>query len=124
MVRTIASVVAGILAWVVIVTLLNFGIRALIPAYHAAEPMMVFTLTMKIARLFIAALTSVLAGAIVKTIAPSSKWAPWIAGGILLALFVPEHIYVWAKFPVWYHLTFLLTLLPLILLGARLARRA
>jgi hypothetical protein len=36
----------------------------------------------------------------------------------LLALFIPNHYLLWDKFPVWYHLTFLVSLLPLTLLGA------
>jgi len=81
---------------------------------------MVFTLTMKIARLAIAVLTSVAAGALVHAIVPTSRWAPWIVGLVLLVLFVPEHIQLWDRFPIWYHLTFLVTLAPLVVLGARL----
>jgi hypothetical protein len=36
--------------------------------------------------------------------------------------FIPEHIQLWAKFPVWYHLIFLGTLLPLVALGGALGR--
>jgi hypothetical protein len=35
---------------------------------------------------------------------------------------VPEHIRLWDKFPVWYHLTFLITLAPLLALGAAVIR--
>ena len=84
---------------------------------------MQFTLAMKIARLAIAALSSLAAGAAVRAIAPSSRWAPWVVGLVLLALFVPEHIHLWNRFPVWYHLTFLLTLAPLVALGAALLPR-
>ena len=35
-----------------------------------------------------------------------------------MALFIPAHIQLWHKFPIWYHLTFLLTLAPLVALGA------
>jgi hypothetical protein len=34
-------------------------------------------------------------------------------GLFLLALFIPQHIMLWARFPVWYHLTFLFSLVPL-----------
>jgi hypothetical protein len=34
--------------------------------------------------------------------------------------FVPLHIAIWNKFPVWYHLTFLLTIIPAVLVGALL----
>ena len=120
--RTIASIVAGLVAWAVIVTLLNFGLRAAIPGYHAAEAGLQFTLAMKVGRLAEAALASVAAGAAVGWIAPSSKWAAWIAGLIILAMFLPVHAGLWDKFPVWYHLAFLVPLAPLVALGGWLAR--
>lgn len=124
MVRTIAAVVAGLVAWIVVVTVLNIGLRLWLPGYAGVEHAMLFTLPMKIARLAIAALTSIVAGALVRLIAPSSRWAPWIVGLVLLALFVPDHIHLWNRFPLWYHLTFLVTLAPLVALGAQLVPRS
>lgn len=117
---TIASIVAGLAAWVLFVTMLNWGLRAWLPGYSHAEPVMAFSLAMEIARLSIAALTSLAAGALVRTIPPASRAAPWIVGAVLLILFVPQHVHLWNRFPVWYHLTFLLTLAPLVALGAAL----
>jgi hypothetical protein len=122
--RTVAGVAAGFVAWVVVVTVLNWGLRLWLPGYAQVEHAMVFTLAMKAARLAIAALTSVAAGAVVRTIAPASRWAPWILGLLMLALFIPDHIQLWTRFPLWYHLTFLVTLAPLVVLGAMLVRRA
>lgn len=122
--RAIGSVVAGLVAWAVIVTLLNFGLRAAIPGYHAAEATLQFTMTMKVARLTEAALTSLAAGAIVALVSPSTKWAPWVVGLIVLGLFLPVHVNLWDKFPVWYHLSFLVPIVPLVVLGAWLARSA
>lgn len=121
--RTIAGILAGLVAWVLVVTVLNWGLRLWLPGYSQAEPAMLFTLGMEIARLSIAALTSLIAGALVRAIAPS-RLAPWIVGLALLALFVPDHIHIWNKFPIWYHLTFLITLAPLVALGAWLAPHA
>ena len=120
--RTIGSIVAGLVAWAVAVTLLNFGLRAAIPGYHAAEATLQFTLAMKIGRLTEAALSSVVAGAVVGLIAPSRKWAPWLVGLIILAMFLPVHVKLWDKFPLWYHLAFLVPLAPLVALGASLTR--
>ena len=120
--RTVLSVVAGLVAWVVIVTLLNFGLRAAIPGYHAAETTLQFTFAMKIGRLTEAALTSIAAGAVVGWIDPSKKWAPWLTGLIVLAMFLPVHVSLWSRFPVWYHLAFLVPLVPLVVLGAALGR--
>jgi hypothetical protein len=39
---------------------------------------------------------------------------------ILLVAFVPVHITLWERFPPWYHLTFLLSLVPLTFAGGAL----
>lgn len=116
--RTIAGILAGFVAWWLVASLLDRGLRLWLPGYLVAEPAMLFTLTMKIARLALGALSSVAAGALVRWIAPASRLAPWILGLALLALFVPDHIHLWNRFPIWYHLTFLVTLAPLVALGA------
>jgi hypothetical protein len=118
--RTIAGILAGLVAWLLVASLINRGLRLWLPGYAQAEPTMMFTLAMKIARLSMAAFTSLAAGAVVRAIAPASSLAPWIVGLVLLAVFVPSHVYLWDKFPIWYHLTFLMTLAPLVVLGARL----
>jgi len=120
--RTIASIVAGLAAWAVVVTLLNFGLRAALPGYHAAEATLQFTMAMKIGRLTEAALSSIAAGVVVSLISPSRKWAPWLVGFIILAMFLPVHVSLWSKFPVWYHLAFLVPLAPLVALGGSLTR--
>jgi hypothetical protein len=120
--RTVGSIVAGLVAWAVVVTLLNFGLRSAIPGYHAAEATLQFTLAMKIGRLSEAALTSLAAGWVAGFIAPSKKWAPWVVGLIILAVFLPEHVKLWTRFPLWYHLSFLVPLVPLVGLGGFLAR--
>jgi len=120
--RTIASIICGLVAWAVVVTLLNFGLRAVIPGYHAAEATLQFTMTMKLGRLIEAALSSIAAGAVVAWIAPTKTWAPWLVGLIVLAMFLPVHVQLWSKFPAWYHLSFLVPLAPLVALGGWLAR--
>ncbi|MGH6877063.1 MAG: hypothetical protein ACREHV_06735 [Rhizomicrobium sp.] len=118
--RTIGAIVAGFVGWWVIVTILNFGLRLWLPGYVQVEHAMLFTFSMKIARLAMAAVTSILAGILVRAVAPASCWAPWIVGLLLLVLFVPVHVQLWARFPIWYHLTFLVPLVPLVPLGAQL----
>lgn len=118
--RTIASIICGLVAWAIVATILNFGLRAALPDYHAAETTLQFTGAMKAGRLIEAAIASLTAGAIVRAVAPASRWAPWIAGVLVLAMFLPVHVQLWSKFPVWYHLTFLLSIVPLFALGAAL----
>jgi len=121
--KKVLAVLAGLVLWVVVVSLLNRGLRLGVPGYAAAEPAMTFTLGMKIGRLLIGAAASLAAGAAVSTMARPSTSLPWVLGAILLAAFIPIHIQLWTKFPVWYHLVFLATLAPLVALGAGLRRR-
>jgi peptidoglycan/LPS O-acetylase OafA/YrhL len=122
--RAILALVAGLVVWVLVASLLNRGLRAGLPGYTSAEPTMTFTLGMKVARLILGALASLAAGAAAGRIAPSRTGLPWVLGAIILAPFIPTHIQLWTRFPVWYHLVFLGTLVPLVALGGALARKS
>ena len=121
--RSILACLAGLLTWIVVVTVVNGGLRLSLPNYTAAEQTLQFTLGMKCARLLMALVTSVVAGAVTGGISRSSRWAPLVVGSVVLAMFVPVHIAIWSKFPAWYHLTFLLTIIPAVLVGALLPPR-
>jgi hypothetical protein len=118
--RSILACLAGLLTWAVVVTVINRVLRLSLPNYTAAEHTLQFTLAMKWARLLMAVMTSVVAGAVTGWISRSSRWAPLIVGSVVLAMFGPWHIANWSKFPAWYHLTFLLTIIPAVLVGALL----
>lgn len=122
--RSILGFLAGLVVWVLVASLLNRGLRLWFEGYAAAEPKMAFTLSMMWARLALAAAASLAAGAVAAWLAPLSPRLPWVLGGVMLLLFVPVHIGLWTHFPIWYHLTFLLTLMPLVRFGAALARRS
>jgi hypothetical protein len=118
--RSILACLAGLLTWIVVVTVINRVLRLSLPNYTAAEQTLQFTLGMKWARLLMAIVTSVVAGVVTGWISRSSRSAPLIVGSVVLAMFAPLHIAIWSKFPVWYHLTFLLTIIPAVLVGALL----
>ena len=82
--RTVASIVCGLVAWAAVATILNFGLRAALPGYHAAEATLLFTSAMKAGRLIEAAIASFVAGLVVRAIAPTSHAAPWITGAIMV----------------------------------------
>ncbi|MGC2536557.1 MAG: hypothetical protein WA350_07215 [Candidatus Sulfotelmatobacter sp.] len=119
--RSVLACLAGLLKWAVVVTVINRVLLLSLPNYTAAEHTLQFTLGMKWARLLMAIVTSLVAGAVTRWISPSSRWAPLIVGSVVLAMFVPAHIALWI--PVWYHLTFLLTIIPAVLVGALLPPR-
>ncbi len=122
--RFILACLAGLLTWMVVVSVINRMLRLSLPNYTAAEHTLQFTLGMKWARLLMAIVTSAAAGAVTAWISRSRSWAPLIVGSVVLVMFLPVHIAIWSKFPVWYHLTFLLTIIPAVLAGALLPRHA
>jgi hypothetical protein len=123
MLRTVMAIAAGLTVWFVVVLLASPIVRALWPDYVRVATEMNFTLAMKLVRLAIGAVATLAAGWTTTRIARGSALAI-VTGAVLLVLFIPEHISLWNKFPLWYHLTFLLSLVPLCALGGRLSRRA
>ena len=118
--RLIGGIIAGAVAWFVVVTILDRRLRYGWHDYPAVEKAMTFTLPMMIARLTESGISSI-AGGVVAALVGSDRFRPPLGAGVLLAaLFAPEHYLLWHRFPVWYHLTFLISLVVLSLLGGRL----
>ena len=70
-------------------------------------------------RLAIGAGATLAGGAIIQRIANDRRTA-LIGGIVLLALFIPQHIMLFDKFPLCYHALFLISLVPLTLAGGRI----
>lgn len=124
MMRAAGAVLGGLVAWTVVATLVNLVLRLSWPAYAAVEKAMIFTLGMMTARLAIGALASLAAGFTAAWISRRKPIATWLLVILLLALFIPIHYSLWQRFPAWYHVTFIVSLLVFTLLGAmrRIAR--
>jgi ABC-type uncharacterized transport system permease subunit len=121
MARGALGVVAGLASWFGIVMVAGLIMRGAWPAYASMADLMTFTFPMMSARLAISALATLAAGWVTAVIAKRSRLATLMPGVLLLLMFIPQHIMLWDRFPVWYHLTFLLSLVPLTIMGARIA---
>src|SRR5215470_8584151 len=106
MVKNIIGVVAGLAVWMIVATIAGFIMRVSWPAYASVASALTFTLPMMIARLSIGAVATIAMGIVTAVIARSGI-AKLMPGILMLVLFIPQHIMLWPKFPVWYHLTFL-----------------
>lgn len=124
MLRIIGGAIAGAITWFVVVSILNLGLRYGWPDYHVVEKAMTFTLPMMIARLTESGISSIAGGYVAAVIGRNKFQPPLLAGVILLVPFAYFHLFlIWAKFPVWYHLTFLISLVVLSVLGGSLMKR-
>lgn len=117
MAKGILGVVSGLLAFVAVATVAGIIMRGAWSDYARVADAMTFTLPMMIARLTIGAVATIAAGWVTAVITRRSTLMRLAPGLLLLAAFIPQHIMLWEKFPVWYHLTFLLSLVPLTYLG-------
>lgn len=120
MARNIIGVVAALATWIVASLLAGLVMRNSWPAYAAVADAMTFTLSMMIARLSIGAIATILMGFVAACITQSAR-ARLLPGVIALLVFIPQHAMLWAKFPIWYHAVFLLSLVPLTYVGSVIA---
>lgn len=98
--------------------------RGLWPAYAAAEIGKTYTNAMLLTRLAAAAVCIVVgASATTRVARDSGRAAGWL-GSVFLAVSLPIHLFrVWADYPLWYHLAYLIPLLPATAMAGRLAAR-
>ncbi|MBS0470889.1 MAG: hypothetical protein JSR60_07450 [Proteobacteria bacterium] len=124
----ILGIVAGIIGWIVVVVGVSAAIRFLAPDLSAAL-LAHTTATAMAERLAISFAGSLFGGWLAAT-AGRSRRAALITGIVMLAIFVPYHLFghdamgpIWTSFPMWYHVTFFVSLPLLAILGGRIARR-
>jgi hypothetical protein len=110
----------GCLVWFAVATVGNFALRSFLPGYADVEKVMNFSVAMLVLRLMLSAAASLAAGSVCAAIAPRTRYPVYGLALLLVALFVPVHLFLWDKFPIWYHVLFLGTLVPLVMLGATL----
>lgn len=122
MVKTVLSVAAGALVWILLVSASDRLMRHFWPDYDAVVTAMTFTLPMMIARLTESSVALIAASYATVRMEPTSRVAPWALGLLMLAFFAPFHYTIWEKFPVWYHAYFLISLIAVPLLVARAMR--
>jgi hypothetical protein len=121
--RDIGAVVAGVAGWWLVAAAGYWLLAASWPDYALAEPSADFTPAMLVARLFVAFVCSIAAGAACGIIAGPDSIAPAIVAGIMLILLVPIQYAVWDDFSTAYNLIFLGMPVPLIWRNAKLASR-
>ena len=130
--RIILGVIVGFIVWSIVwvggeQTLGNFW-----PAFgtHSMDAEKAFTNgtaldpnpTIAVANLIRSFLTSIIAGYLAALVAGEYKRSTMILGVILVAVGIAVEYMFWNIAPAWYHVLFVLFLLPMTILGGRLRR--
>ena len=121
MMRLLAGIAVGAVMWFAAVAVLGFVVGKVWPEMAAITDMKALTMPMLAARLTVSGIASIVGGFVAALIARERVRAALGAGVLLLVLFVPYHLTIWTNFPVWYHLTFFVSLPVLSLLGGALS---
>jgi hypothetical protein len=124
MVRTVLGVIAGVVAWLVLVTVMDRTMRHFWPDYAANFTAMTFTMQMMFARLAESTVALIIASMIAVGVAPASRAVAWAFGIVMLLPFAYYHLtMIFDKFPVWYHAYFLTSLIVVPVLVASVMQK-
>jgi hypothetical protein len=126
MLRLVGGTVAGAVVWFVGAFILGQVLVHAWPqfaAITATKNPTLYTVPMLAARLGVSAVASIIGGAVAAWLGKDGFRAPLATGVVLLVVFVPYHtLMIWNQFPLWYHLTFFVSLPVLSVVGGRLVR--
>ena len=120
MVRNMLSVLAGFAVWTVLWLTSNAAMVAAVPSAFAEDGS---TSSAGILVLFLvfSVVFSIVAGYLCATLARQKPMRlVWILGALLLAVGIFVQLQFWDVMPLWYHLIFLVLLLPATVLGAKI----
>lgn len=121
--RSILAVLAGFLAWSILWVVSNIVIAGAFPEAFA-EDGSTQSVGLLALLLFDSAAFSLLCGWLTGVVAKAKQVAHGVALGVaLLVVGIAVQAGYWDVLPIWYHLIFLVLLLPMATLGGRLAVR-
>ena len=133
MLRIILGVVVGFIAWSIVWVGSDQVLISLSPSWYGAHQLgfqaamfnqQPFTpdtniLLMHLVR---SVIVSIMAGFIAAVVAGENRRSPLALGVVLLLFGIGVQAMAWSYLPVWYHLIFLLLLIPMTILGGKLKR--
>ena len=133
MIRTILAVIVGFCVWSILWVGGNELFKILSPGWYGAsedafmkamankEPMTADSIILLI-HLGLSVIVSFISGYITALVAGENKRSPLSLGVVLLMVGVLVEAAYWSYIPVWYHLVFLVLLIPVTVAGGRLRR--
>lgn len=135
MVRIILGVIAGFIAWSILWVGSDQVLMSMWPDWYGAhqeafglamENKGSFTAdtTILIMHIVRAAIVSVMSGFIAAIVAGENRKAPLALAIVLLIVGVIVEGFAWSYAPIWYHLLFLIVLVPMTILGGKMKQTA
>lgn len=135
MLKIVLGVVAGFVAWSIIWVGSDQALVMASPGWYGAHQDRAYLAlvngesfaadnTIMATRLMISIVATLMSGFLAASIARENRRAPLILGIILLLVGVAVQLGAWNVMPVWFHVIFLVLLLPMSVLGGKLKKTA
>lgn len=133
MIRTILAVIVGFCVWSILWVGGNELFKMLSPGWYAAsegafmkamankEPFAADSIILLI-HLVLSVIVSFISGYITALVAGENKRSPLSLGVVLLIVGILVEAAYWSYIPLWYHLIFLILLIPVTVAGGKLRR--
>ena len=133
--RIVLGVIVGFVAWTIIWVGANEAIASLLPQWYgvhklafekavfnkipfeASSSILIFNIVRSM-------ITSLLSGYLAVIVANESKWTTLTLGLVLLVVGIYFEWTYWNQIPIWYHLIFLIMLIPMTIAGGKLKKTA
>ncbi len=123
MVRIIIGIVVGFIVWTLVFVGGEAVLRAIAPgAVALQDATYVGSVGLLLGYLIRSIIASILAGFVAALIAGENAKSTLILGIVLLAVGLMVQISAWSKLPPWYHIIFLLLLIPMTIFGGKLKK--
>jgi hypothetical protein len=135
MLRIILGVVVGFIAWSIVWVGSDQALISFSPAWYGAhqlgfqtamfnqQPFTADT-TILLMHIFRSVIISIMAGFIAAVVAGENRKSPLALGVVLLLFGIAVQAMAWSYLPIWYHLIFLLLLIPMTILGGKMKQTA
>ena len=121
MLKLILGVIAGFIVWSLIFVGGEAVVRAIVPgAVAPADATYVGSIGILLGYLMRSIIASVLAGFTAALIAGENAKSTLILGVVLLAVGSMVQVGAWNMLPAWYHIVFLVLLIPMTIVGGKL----
>ncbi|MBA3599864.1 MAG: hypothetical protein H0W45_01290 [Acidobacteria bacterium] len=120
MLRIFLGVTVGFVVWSILWVGVDTILRAVWTSYDESVKAMTFSSSMLIVPLVLSAVVSIISGFVAALISRENSKSSLILGILLLIVGIFVQMSVWDKIPLWYHLTFLILLIPMTILGGKL----
>lgn len=120
--KTIIGVIVGFIVWTILWLGSDAVIRAIAPDMVPGEDLSNISTTYLLIKLVSSVIFSIVSGYVAAMLAHESAKTTLYLGILLLLVGIFFQSAAWNQIPLWYHLLFLLLLIPMTILGGKLRK--